>query len=96
MLTGPTSLVPPNCPFNPSSQPAPIGTDQLQPGPEQSPTKPDPVKLLAPVMVLYLPVGPRETDTMIGLWFTTVGVLNIYIQQAIDKVMRRIRAKTPQ
>lgn len=71
----------------------------MEPGPsvETVPARevnlPDPVNLFPPVVEFFLPVGPQETNTMIGIWFDTAGLLNIYIQQAIvpDNIYTQIK-----
>ncbi len=56
----------------------------------------DPVKMLAPVLEIFLPIGPSETNTMLGLWFDTLGFLHIYVQQAIapDNIYTQVKIIT--
>ncbi|HWJ03789.1 MAG TPA: hypothetical protein VNU93_08920, partial [Verrucomicrobiae bacterium] len=43
----------------------------------------DPVRLLAPVVEIFLPVTTANENTMLGLWFDTEGLLHLYVQQAV-------------
>lgn len=57
---------------------------------------PDPVNFLSPGLEIFVPIGNDETLTMLGLWFDAVGLLNIYVQQAVipDNVFTQVKIIT--
>lgn len=57
---------------------------------------PDPVNFLSPALEIFVPLGNDETVTMFGLWFDAVGLLNIYVQQAVipDNVFAQVKIMT--
>lgn len=60
------------------------------------PTSFDPVNLFAPVQEFFLPLGRSQTNTTLGLWFDTVGLLHLYVQQAIvpDNIYTQVKILT--
>ncbi|HZW83641.1 MAG TPA: hypothetical protein VFF14_09540, partial [Candidatus Deferrimicrobium sp.] len=56
----------------------------------------DPINLFTPVQEFFLPLGRDQTNTTIGLWFDTVGLLHIYLQQAIvpDNIYTQVKIVT--
>lgn len=57
---------------------------------------PDPVNFLSTALEIFVPIGQDETVTMLGLWFDSVGLLHIYVQQAVipDNVFTQVRIIT--
>lgn len=56
----------------------------------------DPIRLFAPVQEFFIPIGKDETNTMLGLWFDAIGLLHVYVQQAIvpDNVFTQVKIIT--
>jgi hypothetical protein len=56
----------------------------------------DPINLFTPVQEFFLPLGRDQTNTSIGLWFDTVGLIHIYLQQAIvpDNIYTQVKIVT--
>ncbi|KLU58594.1 hypothetical protein CEB3_c46100 [Peptococcaceae bacterium CEB3] len=57
---------------------------------------PDPVNYLSTAMEIFVPVSKDGSITMLGLWFDAVGLLHIYVQQAIvpDNIFTQVRIIT--
>lgn len=54
---------------------------------------PDPVNYLSTALEIFVPLGADETVTMLGLWFDSVGLLHVYVQQAVipDNVFAQVK-----